>query len=377
METLKTYRKTWAEVDLGAIAYNFKQIKKKVGPQVKILAAVKANAYGHGLVAVSRHLEKSEIDFLGTSSVDEAVNLRKAGIKCPILNLSNLLIDEIEPIIKLKIIPVIAEIKIARALNKKACAYRKEIPIHVKIDTGMGRIGVWHREAGTFIKNLKSLSNLIIEGIYTHFPSAEEDRDFTFEQIKRFNLVVEEVKSFGIWPKYLHTANSAALIVHKEAHFNLVRPGLALYGVYPNSKFQAKLNLKPALSLKTRIAYIKRVSRGRSISYARTFFIKRASRIATLPIGYADGYSHLLSNKSKVLIRGKFYPVVGTVCMDQTMVDIGLKDNIKVGDEVILIGSQKGRTIKVEELARICHTIPYQVLCWISSRVPRVYKVIV
>jgi len=374
MKTLKTYRKTWAEVDLGNIAYNFKQIKKKVGPQVKILAAVKANAYGHGLVRVSRKLEKSEIDFLGTSSVDEAINLRRAHLKCPILNLSNLLIDEIEPIIKFKIIPVIAEIKIARALNKKARAYHRKIPIHVKIDTGMGRIGVWHKEAGSFIKKLKSLSNLITEGVYTHFPSAEEDKDFTFEQIKRFNLVVEEVKSFGIWPKYLHTANSAALIIHKEAHFNLVRPGLALYGIYPNSKFQAELNLKPALSLKTRIAYIKGASKGRSISYARTFFIKRATRIATLPIGYADGYSQLLSNKSRVLIRGKFYPIVGMVCMDQTMVDVGLKDNIKVGDEVVLIGSQKGRTIKVEELARICHTIPYQVLCWISSRVPRVYR---
>ncbi len=374
MKTLKTYRKTWAEVDLGTIAYNFKQIKKKVGPQVKILAAVKANAYGHGLVTVSRELEKSEIDFLGTSSVDEAINLRRAHLKCPILNLSNLLIDEIEPIIKFKITPVIAEIKIARALNKKARAYHRKIPIHVKIDTGMGRIGVWYKEAGTFIKKLKSLSNLIIEGVYTHFPSAEEDKDFTFKQIKRFNLVVEEMKSFGIWPKYLHTANSAALIIHKEAHFNLVRPGLALYGVYPNSKFQAELNLKPALSLKTRIAYMKWASKGRSISYARTFFIKRATRIATLPIGYADGYSQLLSNKSRVLIRGKFYPIVGRVCMDQTMVDVGLKDNIKVGDEVVLIGSQKGRTIKVEELARICHTIPYQVLCWISSRVPRVYR---
>jgi len=374
MKTLKTYRKTWAEVDLGNIAYNFKQIKKKVGPQVKILAAVKANAYGHGLVTVSRELEKSEIDFLGTSSVDEAINLRRAHLKCPILNLSNLLINEIEPIIKFKITPVIAEIKIARALNKKARAYHRKIPIHVKIDTGMGRIGVWHKEAGSFIKKLKSLSNLITEGVYTHFPSAEEDKDFTFEQIKRFNLVVEEVKSFGIWPKYLHTANSAALIIHKEAHFNLVRPGLALYGIYPNSKFQAELNLKPALSLKTRIAYMKGASKGRSISYARTFFIKRATRIATLPIGYADGYSQLLSNKSRVLIRGKFYPIVGRVCMDQTMVDVGLKDNIKVGDEVVLIGSQKGRTIKVEELARICHTIPYQVLCWISSRVPRVYR---
>lgn len=374
MKTLKTYRKTWVEIDLKAIAYNFKQIKKKVGASVKILAAVKANAYGHGLVPVSQHLERLGIDFLGTSSIDEALILRGASVKCPILNLSNLLIDEIEPAIKFKITPVIAGIKAATALNKRAFIYHKKIPVHIKIDTGMGRIGIWHEEAGALIKGLKSLNNLIVEGIYTHFPSAESDRDFTFEQIKRFNLVAEKIRSFGIRPKYLHTANSAALIAHKEAYFNLVRPGLALYGIYPSSKFQVELKLKPALSLRTRIAYIKEAPKGRSISYARTFFTKRTTRIATLPLGYADGYSHLLSNKSKVLIKGKFYPVVGRVCMDQTMINIGLKDSIKIGEEVVLIGSQRGEIIKVEELAHICHTIPYQVLCWISNRVPRVYR---
>jgi alanine racemase len=374
MKILNTYRKTWAEIDLDAITYNFKQIKKTVGTRVRVLAAIKANAYGHGLVTVGKHLEKLGIDFLGTSSVDEALELRCASVKCPILNLSNLLAEEVEAVIKFNITPAITDIKVAQVLNKKALLYNKKIPVHIKIDTGMGRIGIWYENAATLLEDLKSLNNLIIEGVYTHFPSAEIDREFTCEQIKRFNLLREKIESIGIQPKYLHTANSAAIFHYKQAHFNLVRPGLALYGVLPNSALKNKLRLKPALSLKTKIAFLKKVPKGRSISYGRTFITKRNTRIATLPVGYADGYSHLFSNKAKVLIKGKFYPVVGRVCMDQTMVDIGLKDDIKVGDEVILIGRGGKNEIKVEDLANICSTIPYQILCWIGSRVPRVYK---
>lgn len=372
MNKLNTYRKTWAEVDLKAITFNFRHIKNKVGQETKVIAAVKANAYGHGLIDVSRHLEKLGVDFLGTSSIDEAVALRKADIKSPILNLSNLLPAETEAVIKFGITPSVIDLKTAAKLNKEAAAFKKKIPVHIKIDTGMGRIGIWHKEAAAFFKKLKSLTNLLIESIYTHFPSAECDKEFTLEQLDKFNTVVEEAKSFGVNPKYLHTANSAGLLNYKETHFNLVRPGLAIYGISPHSEIETAL--KPALSFKTTVAYIKKISKGRSVSYGRQFVAEKDTRIATLPVGYGDGYSHLFSNKARVLIKGNFYPVAGRICMDQTMVDIGLNDNIKVGDEVVLIGSQKGKQIKTEDLASLCGTIPYQILCWISDRVPRVYR---
>lgn len=372
MKELNTYRKTWAEVDLKAITFNFRRIKNRVGQDTKVLAAVKANAYGHGLIDVSRHLEKLGVDFLGTSSIDEAVALRKESIKTPILNLSNLLSCEAEAVIKFGITPSVIDLKTAVKLDKEAAAFKKKIPVHIKIDTGMGRLGIWYKEAATFLKKLKKLNNLLIESIYTHFPSAETDREFTVEQIGKFNAVVEEAKSFGVRPKYLHTANSAAVLNYKEAHFNLVRPGLALYGISPHSEIETAM--RPALSFKTTVAYIKKISKGRSVSYGRQFIAEKDTQIATLPVGYADGYSHLFSNKAQVLIKGNFYPVAGRICMDQTMVDIGSEDDIEVGSEVVLIGSQNGREIKVEDLASMCGTIPYQILCWISNRVPRVYK---
>lgn len=369
---MDVYRKTWAEINLKAISHNFDKVKKMLKADVKILAAVKANAYGHGIIPVSRHFEKLGVDFLGTSSIDEAAALRGALIKKPILNLSNLLPDEIEAVLKFNIIPSLADFETAKKLNKKALRLNKKVPVHVKIDTGMGRIGVWHEKAKDFFSKLKALDNLIIDGLYTHFPSADEDKKFTLEQINKFNVIVNEVKLMGIMPKYIHTANSAALFNCHETHFNLVRPGLALYGVEP--VHGKKLDLEPALSFKTRIVYLKEAAKGRSISYGRTFTVLHDTRIATLPVGYADGYPHLLSNKAKVLIKGKFYPVAGRVCMDQTMVDVGLRDELKVGDEVVLIGRQGEKKIEVGDIAELCATISYQILCWISSRVPRVYR---
>ncbi|MFH1856599.1 MAG: alanine racemase [Candidatus Omnitrophota bacterium] len=371
MKDLNTYRKTWAEIDLNAITHNFKQIRRRLQGGVRMLAAVKANAYGHGLINTSRHLEKIGADFLGTSSIDEAVELRKSGLKRPILNLSNLLRHETEAVINFGITPTITDFRTARTLDTKARFLNKQVPIHIKIDTGMGRIGLWHTEAERFIKDFKKLKNLTIEGIYTHFPSAEEDKEFTFRQIEEFNLFIEKIKSAGIKPHYSHAANSAALLNYKNAHFNLVRPGLALYGIKPAG---GEIDLKPALSFKTTVSYLKKICKGRSVGYGRTFMAEKDTLIATLPVGYADGYSQLFSNKAKVLVRNKFYPVAGMVCMDTTMIDIGLSCDIKVGDEVVLIGAQKEKSIKAEDLARLCGTIPYQILCWISSRVPRLYK---
>jgi len=282
------------------------------------------------------------------------------------------LVNDLEALLKHDITSTVTDLEAAHKLNHYSIKIGKKAKIHIKIDTGMGRLGVWHKEADDFVLSLCKLNGLSIEGIYTHFPSADSDEVFTRSQIAAFCTLVEKLTIKGVDIPLKHSANSAAVLGFKEAHFNLVRPGLAIYGLHPNDQMLGKIDLSPVMSFKTRIVYIKEVKKGRSISYSRTYIVKKDTRIATIPVGYGDGYNRLLSNKANVLINGKFYPVVGRVCMDQTMIEIG-RDKVKVGDEVILVGEQKGKRIFVEDLARICRTIPYEVVCWISPRVPRVY----
>ena len=260
-----------------------------------------------------------------------------------------------------------------KILSELGYSNNKVIKVQVKIDTGMGRLGFWHKEAFRFIKRIQSLGNIVIEGLFTHFPSAEEDKSFTGKQIRNFSYLIEDLLRHKIDIPIRHTSNSAAIVGFKDSHMNMVRPGLIMYGLYPNKDIAKKMKLKPALKLKTKVVYVKSVSEGRSISYGRTFITKVPTRIATIPVGYGDGYSRSLSNCADVLIKGRRYPVVGRVCMDMTMVDIGQIKNIKSGDEVVLIGKQGSDRITAEELAERINTIPYEVVCNIGHRVPRVY----
>ena len=373
-----TSRPTWVEIDLSAIRYNVGQIKKAVSSRqkrpVKIMVVVKANAYGHGLIEVARTLEGLDVHYLGVATLDEVVLLRKAGIKLPVLVLGTILPEEINYALDYDVSLTICSKQLARVLNNKARAAGKVVPVHIKIDTGMGRIGIWHEEAEEFTKTLKKMSNIHPEGIYTHFASAARDNLFTGYQLQAFEALLKKLAQQGIQFTYKHAANSIALVDLKKSHFNLVRPGIIVYGMYPKRSFARLLKLKPVLSLKTRIVYLKDVPPGRSISYGRTYITEKLTRIATLPIGYADGYGRILSNRASVLVKGEKARVVGKVTMDQIMVDVGHIKGVKLGDEVVLIGHQGENQMRTEEIARVSKTIPYEIVCAITNRVPRVYK---
>lgn len=366
------HRSTWAEVDLSAVTFNLKQAKILTGSQMSILAVIKADAYGHGAIRVAQKLKQCGVKYFGVATLEEAIQLRKNEINTPILVLSTLGPNELPALIKYKITPTITDLTTAIKFDKKLKRNNRRILVHIKIDTGMGRLGVWHKDSVSFVKSLSKLSNLSLEGIYTHFSSADGDPRFTNSQITSFNKLISDLEKNNIVIPFKHMANSIAVIRHRRSYLNLVRPGLMLYGLYPDLKAKKFIKLKPAMSFKTKIAYLKEVSAGRSISYGRTFITKRRTRIATLPVGYADGYNRLLSNRADVLVKGKRCPVVGRVCMDHIMVDV-TRVNAKLGDEVVLIGKQGNSEISAEEISGLCSTISYEVVCWISKRVPRVY----
>ncbi len=367
------FRPTWAEVDLSAIAYNFKQVRRFVGGNISIMAVVKANAYGHGTVEVSGILEEMGVEYLGVATTDEAVRLRDHGIKTPILILGSVLPGEVPEAIEKDISLTLCNEEIFLAI-KDAVRDGLKAKVHIKIDTGMGRIGVWHEEALDFIKKVSACKDIILEGIYTHFSSAGRDDFFTTYQMEAFEKLLSDIEKQWIKIPLRHASNSIATIDVKRSHLNLVRPGLIIYGMYPKPTFSKMIKLKPSLSLKTRIVYIKDAPPGRSISYGRTFITQKHTRIATLPIGYADGLIRNLSNKAEVLVKGERAPVVGKVTMDQTMIDVGGIRGVRVGDEVVIIGRQGRDEIRAEKMARLAGTIAYEVVCSISNRVPRVYK---
>ena len=375
--TRPRYRPTWADVDLKALEYNYIQVKRLAGKDVQMMAVVKANAYGHGTVEVSRILEEMGVNYLGVATTDEAVRLRDHGIKTPVLILGSVLPEEVkiardrDITLTLCSHEILKEIKV---LAKSGDAQETKVKVHVKVDTGMGRIGVWHEDALHFIKEVAVEKSVLLEGIYTHFSSAGRDEFFTDYQMESFERLLVAIEKSWIKIPLKHAANSIATVDFKRAHLNLARPGLIIYGMYPKYTFPKLIKLKPVLSLKTRVVFLKDIPPGRSISYGRTFITQRHTKIATLPIGYADGYHRGLSNKAQVLIHGQYAPVVGKVTMDQTMIDVGHIRGIKIGDEVVLIGKQGHHEIRIESLARLAGTIAYDFICAISNRVPRIYK---
>lgn len=364
------WRPTWIEIDLEALKHNFYLIRNIVGKKVRILVTVKSNAYGHGIIPVSGELVNCGVDYLGVATIDEGILLRKNGFKVPILVLGNILVDHVEPIIKYNLCQAVSSIDLAYVLNKEAKKQNKIANIHIKIDTGMGRLGILHNDALEFIKKINNFSNLKIEGIFTHFPCADTDKKFTLAQINIFNKIIQDLDRIKIHIPLKHAANSTGLISYKNSHFNLVRPGLIIYGLSPVKDL--KLKLKPVMGLYSRIIFIKDLPKGHGISYGHIYKTKRKTSIATLPIGYGDGYMRHFSNQARVLVNTRFCPVIGRVCMDQVMVDVTMV-NVKIGDKVTLIGQENNKKISVEELADLADTIPYEITCSFNNRIPRIY----
>ena len=367
-------RPTWVEIDLNAIRHNFAQVRRIVGPAVKILTVVKADAYGHGMVEVSRKLESCGADYFGVASMAEAASLRSYGIKKPILIFEVILVDCIPELLAHNVTATAFTLPFIRAFSRQAQKEKKVAKIHIKVDTGMGRLGVWHEDALPFIKEALRFPAITIEGVYTHFSSADTDREFTHHQIACFKRLKRAIELSGIHVPLYHAANSMGVIDYRESHFNLVRPGLMLYGLYPKKGLMRTLCLKPAMSFKTRVVHLKNVPAGRSISYGRTFITDKTTAIATVPVGYHDGYFRRFSNKAEVIIRGKRFKIVGRVCMDQCMVDVGGNSAVKVGDTVALLGRSGRKEISADELAEAAQTISYEVVCALGKAQNRFFK---
>ncbi len=371
-------RPTFAEIDLSALYHNFKVIRTAIPRETEILAVVKADAYGHGFMDISRELEHLGVNAFGVAFLAEGIQLRKSGIDKPVLLLGGVYPGQERKCIGYNISTVVFTLDQARALNQAAGKLFRKAQVHLKIDTGMGRLGIQYTDLPDFLQELRKLPNIALEGIMSHFASADEldeqGRHFTRLQAERFEWVLAEARKAGFTPRYVHIANSAGALLRNIPGCNLVRPGIALYGAIPSSDFQGKLDLKPVLRLKSRIAMLKWVDPGTTISYARRFTAGSKTLIASVPVGYADGYPRALTNKGVVLVRGQRAKVAGTVCMDWIMLDVTGVTGIQVGDEVTLIGKDSaGNCIHAEELATAAGTIPYEIFCGISKRVPRVY----
>jgi alanine racemase len=365
-------RPTRVEIDLSAINHNLELIKART--KGRVMMAIKADAYGHGAETVGRFVqEKALVDMLGVSCIEEGIQLRKAGVRLPILNFGLITPaqDDLDAVFSYDLIPTLVDMSLIEALTIGAHRWNRSIAVHVKTDTGMGRLGLPPEKTLTVIEQIASLREITISGLYTHFPVSDvPGSEFTESQIRQFIDFSNRIASLKIDVGLRHCANSGAIINHRESFMDMVRPGLLCYGLYPSENMPKELDLRPAMTLKTGIMFMKRVKKGTGLSYGLTYRPERDTTIATIPIGYADGYARALSNTSKVLIAGKPYPVVGRICMDQTLVDLG-DDTFPVGQEVIMFGPD---TITAATVASWCGTIPYEVTCDMSRRVPRMYS---
>lgn len=367
-------RPTLCWIDHDALRWNLRQIREKVGANVKILSMVKANAYGHGATAVAQTLAGAGGDAFGVATLEEGVELRQSGIHAPILVLAGAYEEQLAEFFAHSLTPVVHDLTRLERLEKAVRRRSAALHVHLKIDTGMGRLGLVAAESEAWIPELKNLAALRIEGVFSHFSHAESvDGDYTRRQLEIFNRVVERLRGEQIAPPLVHFANSAATITLPAAYFDMVRPGIMLYGVYPSAAMASQMILKPVLAWKTKILQLKKVPAGTSISYGQTFVTKRESMIATLPIGYADGYPRLLSNRGEVLVGGQRAKVAGRVCMDLTMIDVTDIRNVKQGDEVVLLGRQGDAEVSADQIAAWANTISYEILTSIGARVPRIH----
>lgn len=375
---MKKYRRVHADIDLDAVQFNFEQMYQKISKDTKIMAVVKTDAYGHGAVPLAELLESLEYLWgFATATIDEAIELRQAGIQKPILILGYTFPECYSSVVKYEIRQTVFTYDMAEELSKEAVRQGKKAYIHIKLDTGMGRIGYQdEEEAAKDIVRMKALPMLEFEGIFTHFANADmQDQELTRGQISRFREMIRRIEAENVKFVYKHCANSAGIIELSENEFNLVRAGIISYGMWPSDEVRKDVvPLKPILSLKSHVVYVKEVKAGATISYGSTWAAKETCKIATIPVGYGDGYPRSLSNRGYVLIKGYKAPIVGRVCMDQLMVDVShIPEEIRIGDRVTLIGNDGEESITAEELGALSGRFNYELMCDLGNRIPRIY----
>ncbi len=376
MSDTNSGRPTWAEIDLDALASNFRVIREHVGSNVRLMAAVKANAYGHGAVECARHLEREDVDWFGVALPEEGFELRSAGITKPILCLGGFWKGQEAACLKEELTPVVYRLDMIESLDRAARDNGIVADVHVKIDTGMGRLGVRSDEVAQFCQALSRFQHVRVDGLMTHLAAADDTvEDFTKAQLARFELAVNTFREHGFSPTCIHAANSAAAFAYPRARGDMVRPGGTLYGfsrdVLPPKI--ATLPLRPVMSLRSRIMLLKQVHKGEKLGYGGSFETARDSLIATIPVGYGDGYRRALSNRGRVIVRGKFAPVVGRVSMDLTLIDVTDVAGVSLDDQVTLLGQDGELSITAEDVAALVGTISYEIACGISNRVRRTY----
>jgi alanine racemase len=371
------HRPTWAEIDLDALSSNFHIVKDHVGPDVKVMAVVKANAYGHGAVECARRLEQEGADWFGVALPEEGIELRKAGIAKPILCLAGFWGSQASACLQQQLVPVVYRLDMVEAFDRAARERGVVADVHVKVDTGMGRLGVRFDEVSDFASALKQLKNIRVDGFITHFAAADEPScgPLTKDQIQRFENALAAFRDQGFEPTYHHLANSAAIFGQPTAWGNMVRPGGVLYGLWRDILAPADrdVKLRPVMSLHSRITLLKWVPQGETVGYGCTFEASRKTLVATIPIGYDDGYMRALSNRGHAIIRGVYATVIGRISMDLTLIDVTNVPGVQTEDEVIFLGTEAGLSVSAEDIARTAGTLSYEVTCGISERVPRIY----
>lgn len=376
MSKLSELRPVWAEIDLNNLAHNIKEVRRVTKKESIVMAVVKANGYGHGSLDVAKVFLENGADRLAVATLSEAIELRRADIKAPILILGYTPESQYNMVVENDIIQTIYTLESGKELSKVAKSLNKNAKLHIKIDSGMGRIGFKSEESSIGkIEKISKLPNLEIEGIFTHFAKADEiDKTYTERQFKNYEWVIKKLEDRNINIPIKHVSNSAATIDLPEYNLNMVRGGIMIYGLYPSEEVdKEKVKLKPAMTLKAKISHLKEVPEDTGVSYGQIFVTERKSEIATIPIGYADGFTRLLTSKAEVSIGGKRASIVGKICMDQCMIDVTDIDNVKVGDEVVLFGDGENGVPHIDEIAEKLDTINYEIVCMVGRRVPRVY----
>lgn len=374
---MKRYSRVHAEIDLDAIVHNLDAMHENISENTKIMAVIKADGYGHGAVEIAEAIDDLPYVFgYAVATVEEGIILRNHGIEKPILILGYVFPEQYYDMIRARIRPTVFTIDMAERLSFMAGRLEVECPIHFAVDTGMSRIGYQVTpEAADEMARIASLPHIVVEGIFTHFAKADEaDKTSTFRQMELFGQMIEMLKERDVTIPIRHCSNSAAIVDVPEANMDLVRAGITMYGLWPSPEVdKSRIDLKPALSLVTHVAYVKELEAGREISYGGTYTTTKKQTIATIPVGYADGYARTLSNKADVLIHGKRAPICGRICMDQFMVDVTEIPNVKTGDKVTLIGKDGEEQITMEELGERADRFNYEFVCDLGKRIPRVY----
>ena len=367
--------RTWAEIDLDALKYNFEGIRSVLEPKTKIMSVVKTDAYGHGYEECCKTLLECGTDAFAVATLSEAKQVRKVCPKTPVLILGTVQKDDMAELIRYDIMPSVSDTDNAEELSKEAVKAGKRVKIHIKADTGMSRLGFVAGAENTVgeILKISKLPNIEIDGIFSHFACADEENpDYTRMQFDRFLRLVKELENVGVKIPVKHIANSAAIIMYPEMQLDMVRPGIILYGYYPSDEVdKTRLSIKPVMTVKSRITLVKQAEKGVGISYGKEYITDKPTKIATVPIGYGDGYLRALKNKAKMEFRGELFNVIGRICMDQCMIDVTSVNNIDTGDEVTVFGNGK---ITADSIAKWLGTISYEVLCLVAGRVLRIYK---